>query len=404
MKILQVCPKFHHSVASGSTKVAYCISKELARRGHLVTVYTSDMKDKYTRINHGVEEKDGVRVHRFQSVGTIATREMKIFVTPTIIPSLKNEAYSFDVIHVHEYRSFQSVVHHYAKKHGVPYILQAHGSLPRSIGAWRKLKWIYDVLFGYRLLSDASKVIALSRIEAERYRGMGVPEEKVAVIPNGIDLSEYVDLPPKGSFKKKFSIDEKEKIILYLGRIHRIKGIDILLKAFAAVIGKLGDVKLVVAGPDDGYLRELQALTKALKIEDNVLIPGPLYSRSKLEAYVDADVYVLPSRYETFPMGLLEAYSCGKPVIASRVGGLKDLVIDKVTGLSVEPGGTKQLANSIRYLLNNDDKAEEMGLRGKQFVKKNFAIEKVVDRLARLYEGIIDNKAHRTFRSTTEVS
>ena len=160
------------------------------------------MKHKYARINHEVEEKDGVRVHRFQSIGTVVTRKMKILVTPTIISSLKKEARSFDAIHIHEYRSFQSIfVHHYARKYGVPYVLQAHGSLPR-IMAKRRLKWIYDVLFGYRLLRDASKVVALIQIEAEQYRGISVPEEKIEVIPNGIDLSEYGDLPPKGGFQE----------------------------------------------------------------------------------------------------------------------------------------------------------------------------------------------------------
>ncbi|MHA1834247.1 MAG: glycosyltransferase, partial [Candidatus Baldrarchaeia archaeon] len=102
-------------------------------------------------------------------------------------------------------------------------------------------------------------------------------------------------------------------------------------------------------------------------------------------AYVDADVYVLPSRYETFPMGLLEAYACGKSVVASRVGGSKDLVINKVTGLLFDSGNVKQLASSIFYLLNNGDKVNEMRLRGRQFVEENFAIERVVDRLEDLY-------------------
>ena len=156
------------------------------------------------------------------------------------------------------------------------------------------MKWVYDVLFGYRLLRDASKVIALSTVEAEQYRAMGVPEEKIAIIPNGIDLTEYANLPLKGSFKKKFGIDEDEKIVLYLGRIHKIKGIDILVRAFAEIIEKLDDVKLVIVGPDDGYLGEIETQIKSLNIKNKVLIPGPLYGEDKLAAYVDADVYVLP--------------------------------------------------------------------------------------------------------------
>ncbi|MGB9726468.1 MAG: glycosyltransferase, partial [Fervidicoccaceae archaeon] len=228
MKILQVCPKFHPFAASGSTMVAYQISKELARRGHLVVVYTSNMKDRYTKLGSGFEKRDGVRIYRFRSIGTVVTRNMKIFITPQIILSLKKRLRSFDVVHLHEYRSFQNViVHYYAKRYGVPYVLHAHGSLPR-VGSWRILKWIYDALFGYRLLREASKVIALSHIEAEQYRSMGVPEEKIAIIPNGIDLSEYANLPPKGSFKRKFNIPDDKKIILYLGRIHKTKGIDFL--------------------------------------------------------------------------------------------------------------------------------------------------------------------------------
>jgi len=76
-------------------------------------------------------------------------------------------------------------------------------------------------------------------------------------------------------------------------------------------------------------------------------------------------------------MTILEAYACGEPVVASRIAGLKDLVLNKVTGLSFEPGNIRQLTNSILYLVNNDDKAREMGLRGKPFVKENFSIEKV---------------------------
>jgi len=98
------------------------------------------------------------------------------------------------------------------------------------------------------------------------------------------------------------------KILSYVVAISR--RVDVFVKAFANVIEKLDDVRLVVVGPDDEYLGELRALVKALRMEDKVLITGPLYGEDKLEAYVDADVYVLPSRYETFPMGL-EAYACG---------------------------------------------------------------------------------------------
>ncbi|MEM2373500.1 MAG: glycosyltransferase family 4 protein, partial [Thermoproteota archaeon] len=281
-------------------------------------------------------------------------------------------------------------IHHYAHKWKIPYILQAHGSIPR-IGSWKKLKIIYDIFFGYRLLRDASKVIALSRFEAEQYRRMGVPKDKVVIIPNGIDLSEYSNLPPKGFFKNKYNIPEEKKIILYLGRIHRIKGIDFLIKAYAYLTEEIGykDAILIIAGPDDGYLNEAKTLTKTLNIEDSVMFTGPLYGRDKLEAYVDAEFYVLPSRYETFPMTVLETYACAKPVIASNLGGLKDLVLNGETGLLFETGNFRQLAENMFYLLNNEEKTLEIGLNGRAFVEKNFSIERVVDNLERLYNEVV---------------
>ena len=367
------------------------MSKELCLRGHEVVVYTSDAKDIDSRLTvEPARILDGIKVHYMRNLSMIPIKKLKLFITPELIFKVKNKIKDSDVIRLHEYRTFQNiVVYHYAKKYDIPYVLQAHGSLPRIVSKQR-LKLIYDILFGYKLLRDASQAIALNHIEAEQYLAMGVTEEKIKVVPNGIDSSEYEGLPLKGSFKKKFHINEDEKIILYLGRIHQIKGLDILVKAFKNVIEEFEGIRLVIVGPDDGYLSEIKILIRALKMEDDVKLPGPLYGREKLEAYVDAEIYILPSRYEAFGISVLEAYSCGIPVIASRVEGLSYLVIDSVTGLLFDPGNFKQLTSSILYLLNNKDEASEMGLRGMKFVKENFSIEKVVDMVEQTYHKLTD--------------
>ena len=393
MKILQVIPYFPPAYAfGGPVKVAYQISRELIKRGHEVVVYTTDAKDFNSRLeidSGDVAEK--MKIYRFRNISLALVKRLKLFITPQLTLSARKEVGNFDIIHLHEYRTFQNIiVHYYACKYNVPYILQAHGSLPR-IGAWPRLKRVYDALFGYRSLRDATKVVALSHVEAEQYRVMGVPEEKIAIIPNGIDLSEYVNLPPKGAFKKKFNIPENGKIILYLGRIHKIKGIDILIKAYAYMRNKMNlrDIVLVIAGPDDGYLNEAKRLAQALDVSNHVLFTGPLYREDKLAAYVDSEVYVLPSKYETFPMTILEAYACGKPVVASEVGGLRDLVKDRETGLLFKPGDVKRLAECISCILNDEKMAKEMGLKSRNLVEENFAIEKVIEKLEKLYEETV---------------
>jgi len=387
VRILFVTPYFYPAEAfGGPVKVAFDVGRELVRRGHEVVVFTSDAKDLENRLDVERDEIEGMQVYYFRNLFMSLVKWSKLFITPDLPKKMMSDLKSFDIVHVHEYTTYQNiVVHHFAKKFGVPYVLQAHGSLPK-IGRQAR-KWIYDAFFGSTLLRDASKVIALSEIEAEQYKCAGVPAEKIAIVPNGIDLTEYSDLPPKGSFKKKFGLEKNEKIVLYLGRIHEIKGIDILVRAFANILHKLDDVRLVIVGPDDGYLGEIEALIKALKIENKVLISGPLYGKDKLEAYVDADVYVLSSIYEIFGISLLEAYACSTPVIASSVGGLKDLVINGETGFLVEPGSIVELSRSIVFMIDNSASAKRMGMKGREFVK-NFSAWTVINRLECLYDEI----------------
>ncbi|MHA1833728.1 MAG: glycosyltransferase [Candidatus Baldrarchaeia archaeon] len=394
MRILQVVSYFPPAYAfGGPVKAAYQISRELIKRGHKVVVYTTDAKDLDSRLEMNFNNiVEGIKVHRFRNLSLTLAKKLKLFITPQLASFAEKEVKKFDIIHIHEYRTFQNiVVHHYAKKCCVPYVLQARGSLPR-VKPWRRLKWFYDVLFGYRLLRDTSKAIALTKVEANQYRSMGVPDHKIVIIPNGIDLSEYENLPPKGSFKQKYNIPEDKKIILYLGRIHKLKGIDLLVKAYDRVVKQVKhreNVILVIVGPDEGYLRELKLLVSSLGISSNVLFIGPLYGSSKLEAYVDADILVLPSRYETFPNVVLEAYACSKPVIASNVGSIPDVVLHGKTGLLFQVGDVEELTQTIVHMLACPEEAEKMGYEARKFVEERFSIDKVVSVFEVLYENVL---------------
>ena len=294
--------------------MAYALSKKLVERGHKVVVYTTDAKDMNSRINKTSAERDGIEIHYFRNVSMITVKKSKLFITPYLVSKVKKEIQSFDIVHIHEYRTFQNlIVHHYAKKYGVPYILQAHGSLP-WIMKKQSLKRFFDAVFGYKLLIDAAKVFALSSVEAEQYMLMGVPEEKIAIIPNGINLSEYAFLPPKMYFKNKFRIGDYEKIMLYVGRIHESKGLDLLAHAFKIVSETVSDVRLVIVGPDDGYSTRFRELISSLGIVNKVLFTGFIEKRDKLGAFVDSDVFVTPY-FSGFPITFLEACISGCPIV-----------------------------------------------------------------------------------------
>lgn len=394
MKILQVIPYLSSSALfGGSQRVAYNISRALSDRGHDVVIYTSNMMNPYCRLNADNEEINGVRVVRFRNISSITSKTIRLFITPEMIPWVKKKIQKFDVAHLHEFRNFQHfVVHYYARKEDVPYLVQAHGTLSWP-GTIEKLKRVYDIAVCDRVLRAASKVVASGRVEAEQYRERGIAENKIEVIPNGIDLSEFDAFPPQGAFRKKYGIREDTKLVLYLGRIIRVKGIDYLIRAFDRARKKLYNVKLVIVGPDDGYLGVCKNLVKALGIERKVLFTGPLYRKEKLEVFNDIDVFVLPSTYEIFPITILEAHACSKPVITTRVGDLPNLVIQGKTGLLVEPSNVEELSDALLQILTNRKIAEEISQNARRLVLPKFSMETVALKLEKLYEKVVEMNA-----------
>jgi len=393
MKILLSSVSFMPAFAfGGPPKVAYDIAKELTKRKHEVVVYTTDAKDVFSRLNvKPCDLLDGIEVHYFRNTSLAPVRASKLFITPSLIPAVKNNLKRFDLVHLHEYRSFQNIViHHYASRYHSPYVLQAHGSLLPS-GAKPRFKKLFDSVFGYNLLNDTSKLIALNQEESKQYQQMGLLKEKISIIPNGLDFSAYRQLPRQESFKKKFGIAKDKKIILFMGRINWTKGVLVLVKAQAYLMRnlKFHDSILAIVGPDNGCLNETQTLANSLGIKDSVIFTGPLYGQDKLAAYVDADVCVLPSTYEAFPMTLLEACACGKPIIASKISTLQDFV-NQAGGFFFELQNSQQLAMRLLEILSDSKGAARMGIKGKAFVEANFSIEKVVDQLEDLYEHVIE--------------
>ena len=389
MRILQVIPYFYPAWAyGGPVRIAYDISRKLAERGHDVTVYTTDVLDGRSRVRAQSDnvDVDGVEIRRFRNLSNSLAHDHHLFLAPGMVWAAKRQMRTFDVVHLHEYRTSQNVViHHYAKRHRIPYVLQAHGSLPRIMGK-RCLKQLYDKTWGYQLLREASKVIAFTPTEAEQYRALGIVQERIGVVPNGIDLSEYRDLPRRGEFKSKYSIDESAKVILYLGRIHRRKGIDLLVRAFADLAKERDDVVLVVSGPDDGHLGELQKLIASLEINDKVRISGPIFGRTKLEAYVDAYVHVLPAADEPFGLTILEAWACGTPVIVINSCGIADWV--KNAGGSVVSYDEHELKLALGSLIADAVLRERFGESGRRLVRDEFDWSKVITRLENVYASV----------------
>jgi glycosyltransferase involved in cell wall biosynthesis len=365
----------------GSAVVPYQLSKQLSKDGHEVTIYASQTGFTQTYINLLPE----VRVHTFNIWLSLA----KFQVTPGLIGKARDEVRHFDIIHMHNYRTFQNmVVHHYARKYGVPYVLQAHGSLTTFFQkGWLKRR--FDVLGGYRILEDAAKVIAVTREEVGQYKSMGVSEDKIEIVPHGVDLSEFDDLPRKGEFRRKYGLND-DKVILYLGRIDKIKGLDLLVKSFADLSKTAVGIRLVIVGPDSGYLSDLKRLVSDLRIGDTVVFTGPLFGPDKLKAYVDADVYVLPSSYEIFGITVLEACACGTPVVITDRCGIAEAIKGQA-GLVVAYK-REALQQALEAMLSDERMRLDFGRRGRLLVQERYNWARIAGQIESIYRSLLSNQ------------
>ena len=260
MNILHVVPAFAPCFSAGGVvNAAYQIAKKQVEMGHNVCVFTTDScRERLAMDKHYDVDVDGIKVYYFKNLSNAVKNKLTID-TPLALPfKLRKMIKDFDIIHIHEHRHFLAIAtHRYAVKNNIPYVLQAHGSV---LPFFQKegLKEIFDKLWGFNIRHDASKVFALTEVEKGQYLEMGVKEENIEIVPLGINVEEYSNLPNKGVFKSKYNIGENEQLILFLGRIHKIKGIDLLIESFARL--KRDDVKLAIVGGDYGFLDSAKEL------------------------------------------------------------------------------------------------------------------------------------------------
>lgn len=373
MKILHVIPYFTPK-RGGDVNVCYNLSKQLAESGHEVTILTTNFEfDK-----EYVKSLKNVEVISFNCIANFSL----LLYSPEMKKWLGENIKYFDVIHLHTYRSYQNnIVHKYSKKYNVPYVLQAHGSV-LPFFAKKRLKKLYDLVWGYRILKDAFKVVALTKTEAEQYKKMSVDENRIGIVPNGINLSEYENLPDDGIFKNKYGIKNNEKIVLYLGRVHKSKGIDLLVDAFFDISKELNDIRLVIIGPNDGYQQYLLERLQKLEIEDKILFTGFVTDEDKIAAFADADVFITP-RFSGFPITFLEACACGTPIITTNYGDKLDWIHGK-TGYMVQYD-KEQLCDAMFKMLSDEELRQRFGGEGRRLVKEKFGWDEIVKQMGRVY-------------------
>ena len=392
MRILHVTLGFYPAEGwGGPVKSVHRTCKELVRRGHEVVIYCTNLFDKKTKIEPGTFEReiDGIRVvyHDTWNLpwwpGTLGPIWL-----PGLPSVLRRELQNFDVIHLHGYRSFMLLpAVQAARRANIPIVTQPRGALPIIVNSFW-VKRLYDTIFGKSELQGISALIALQESERQQALAQGVPADRIVIIPNGIDPQTLENLPEVGAFRRRLGIRSDLPLILFVGRINKKKGTDMLVEAFS----RMGtpDAQLVIAGPDDGQLAEVKELITKYHLENKVSLPGLLDSTEVLTAFRDADLFVLPCRTDTFPNTIIEACLTGTPMVITEGCEIAHLVRNRIA--DVVPFDPDIFANAMKDLLVDSEKHKKYRQTSSAVLEDTFSIKAVVDRVEQVYEQVIAEK------------
>jgi glycosyltransferase involved in cell wall biosynthesis len=360
------------------------MARAVAALGHEVAIYTTDREmDAAERLRLATGRLDGVDLHIFEQ------QFPKVLATSfPLARALETAISRADIVHLHSLYLFHVwAAARLCRRFGVPYLLRPHGTLdPYLWKRHRARKAVIETLFQNRVLRQATAIhytaeeeMRLAEPYAQGTRGI--------VIPNGLDLAEYAQLPPAGQFRALHPEIGDRRFVLFLSRLNFKKGLDLLVPAFARVARQRPDLHLVIAGPDDGQRAAAEGWVAAEGMAGRTTFAGLLDHRAKLAAFRDSAMFVLPSYSENFGLAIVEALACGVPVaISDRVNIWREIA-EAGAGL-VAPPAVDDVARLIDTLAADPVRAAEMGARGKTLVAERYSWGKIARDLETVYRSL----------------
>ncbi|HTC63517.1 MAG TPA: glycosyltransferase [Candidatus Saccharimonadales bacterium] len=335
MRLLHVTQSYFPFLAMGGPTVKVrALARGLASSGHGVTVLSVDLgfDRKMQEVAGAVPTRWGFEAKE-DGVEAIYLRTRARYRALTWNPGARafcrELLRDYDLTHIYGlYDLLGPQVARACRKIARPYVVEPMGMFLPIVRNIRLKRFYHDTLGG-RLLRGASRVIATAEQERQEFLEGGIPDSKIVVRRNGIEIP--AEFPAAGAFRDRWKIARDARLILFLGRLVSKKSPDLMLEVFSRWgergNGSRGSV-LVMAGPDegDGFREHLESLASRMKLDGSVLFTGPLYGDDKWAAYRDADVFVLPSQNENFGNTAAEAIACGTPVLVTDRCGIAPMI------------------------------------------------------------------------------
>ncbi|MCY3977239.1 MAG: glycosyltransferase [Chloroflexi bacterium] len=388
MRILHLTPYYKPAYAFGGVvRSVEGMATSLVQRGHEVTILTTDALDQQRRYTGAINETiDGVQVLRRPNVlpglrgryNLSTPRSMKQ-AAEAILPSV-------DVLHVHEFRTLENLlVTPVGAKLRKPIVLSPHGTLALETGRGR-FKGVWDRLLSPGVALRIDHVIALTQSELAEAKslwarfGNRLRPIRFSVIPNGVDLGSFNRRELAAEFRKRYELGDAPAA-LFMGRLQKRKGADVLIKAFKAA--NVADSRLLIVGPDEGMLPVLKALADG---DPRIIFTGYLEGDARLGALAAGDIFALPAIGEGQPIAALEAMAAGVPVLLSPGCNLDE--VEEAGAGYVVAATADAFAEQLRLPLIDDAARGRMGERARQLVDERYRWDGVAAELENVYTGL----------------
>jgi D-inositol-3-phosphate glycosyltransferase len=382
------------------------LTRELTRRGIYVDVFTRSQNPHLPHIVHSLGETG--RVIHIPTGPEEPYSRHKVFdhlpeFVDNVLDFAEREGITYDVIHSHYWLSGWAA-RELRAAWGAPIVQMFHtlGHVKNQIAAPSEREPERRIEWETRIVGFADRLVAATPAEEEQLEKLyGADPAKITIIPPGVDLQMFHPHPPEDA-KAHLGVRPCDRMLLFVGRIEPLKGIDTLLRAMGLLAHECptwaNQICVAVIGGDPNTteneeMERLKAIRAELGITDLVTFLGARDQNKLHHYYSAAEAVIMPSHYESFGMVALEAMACGTPVIASEVGGLAYLVQDGETGFHVPDGDPAALASTIARLVEDPDLRNQLGRRAHRYAQ-NYSWDCIVDRMLPLYaQAMADSPA-----------
>ena len=379
MKIAHITNRYPPAIG-GVEEYVKSISDRLVNRNNEIYIFTSHLKKNDSREKLGTPcyfYKKNLEILRFFSFSFPGALVYPIFPTLPFILLRKN----VDIIHAHGYWYYPADISGFISRiKRVPFVFNPY--------FYKRYSWKWDLYkkFLGEHTMRADVIIVISEWEEKLINNEGFNFRRMELIPPGINLEEF-EHTEFNVFEKYKLIDRK--VVLFVGRIAYIKGIDVLIKAAPHVLKKDPDTVFFIIGPDFGEKNKLELIIKDMNLEKNFIFAGELSRKEIISAYKNASIFVLPSRYEAFGIVLIEAMASKLPIVATDCSAIPYVIKDGKNGLLFSIDDSNELAEKIILLLENNRLKNEIIANGFKIVKEKYNWEKSVTKLEKIYLSLI---------------